>query len=413
MHSNPQEKLTSWLWRFAGIFFFLYVFTLTFEYYLIEWWFEIIAVPFRWLAEQTGMLFFDVNLLGADEFYSDSLLVFVHVFNLLLIAFIGATACSILSSSATLSLTKLFPFTLTLLRYFVALNLLVYGFSKLYKWQFMMPEPNILYTKVGDMHRDILYWTSMGTSRSYSIFMGLVEIIPAILLLFRRTTLIGAFAAVLVMANVVAVNFGFDITVKLHSTMLLIMSLVILIPGRQRIVALFTGKAVEEFKYPALTIAPNSKWISPAIKVAAVVLLIAESHYPYSKTGTYNDDVSERPAMHGAYETARVRMTTPGDTIDQYVFDPITRIYFHRRGYVIFENADGMMFDYPMQIDSANRIVKYGSNYEHAFTWIDMPNKTLMFYGYVEQNNIEYIVRILDWEKMPLMEEEFTLIDEN
>jgi uncharacterized membrane protein YphA (DoxX/SURF4 family) len=411
MPSNSQEILTSWLWRFAGIFFFFYITTLTFEYYLIEWWFNIIAVPFRWMAEQSGMFFFGVNLLGADEFYSDSLLVFVHVFDLALIAFVIATFWTIFSDRKFTD-TKFHPLLFTLLRYFVALNLLVYGFSKLYKWQFMLPEPNILYTKVGDMHRDILYWTSMGSSRSYTMFMGVIEIVPAILLLFRRTTLIGAFVAALVMTNVVAVNFGFDITVKLHSIMLLIMSLVILIPGRKRIVALFTGKAVEEWKYPAITLSTNRKWILPVLKVAAIAFLIAESHYPYTKTGTYNDDVSERPPMHGVYEVISANATFNGSITGGPVPNSISRIYIHRRGYVIFENADGRMFDYPMSIDTVKHIVSYGERREHLFTWIDLRKDTLNFYGYLEQNNIQYKVKKLDWEKLPLMREEFTLIDE-
>ncbi len=414
MPSIPQEKLKSWLWRFASVFFFLYVFTLTFDYYLIEFWFDVVTVPFKWLAEQTGMLFFGVNLLGADKFYSDSLLVCVHVFNLAMIAMITASVWTILSPSPDsyrdpLSLTKFHPITLTLLRYFVALNLFVYGFSKLYKWQFMLPEPNILYTRVGEMHRDILYWTSMGTSRSYSMFMGLIEIVPAILLLFRRTTLIGAFITVLVMTNVVAVNFGFDITVKLHSMMLLIMSLVILIPGRKRIVALFTGKATEEWKYPAMVIAPSKKWISPVLKVAAIALLLAESHYPYTETGTFNDDVSERPPMCGAYDVQIVNSAFPDTTISTAHNLP-SRIFIHRRGYVIFEYYSGEMVDYPMSIDTTSKTIRYD---DMKFTWREINGDTLEFLGVFDHMYGRLNVVRLHTEELPLMENEFTLIDED
>lgn len=375
------------------------------------------------------MLFFGVNLLGADEFYSDSLLVFVHVFNLALIAFIGATIWTILSKPSTepvpsgvegLSLTKFtdtkfYPILLTLLRYFVALNLLVYGFSKLYKWQFMLPEPNILYTKVGDMHRDILYWTSMGSSRSYTMFMGVIEIVPAILLLFRRTTLIGAFVAALVMTNVVAVNFGFDITVKLHSMMLLIMALVILIPGGKRIVALFTGKTVEEFKYPALTIAPNRKWISPVLKIAAIALLIAESHYPYTKTGTYNDDVSERPPMCGAYEVTQ-NWRSPLTEMDSVIIPArsIHHIFIHRRGYMILEYSGNVMEDYPLTIDTVeHKFILTSDAGTDEISWRPLGDSIYEFAGTLNAESFYVLVKKLDWEKMPLMQNEFTLIDED
>ena len=60
--------------------------------------------------------------------------------------------------------------------------------------------------------------------------MGFAEIIPGLLLLFRRTVVLGALLAIAVITHIVLVNFSFDIPVKLFSSHLLVFSLVILSP---------------------------------------------------------------------------------------------------------------------------------------------------------------------------------------
>ena len=42
----------------------------------------------------------------------------------------------------------------------------------------------------------------MGTSRIYNIFMGIIEIIPAVLLLHKRTRFLGGLIAFVVLTNV-------------------------------------------------------------------------------------------------------------------------------------------------------------------------------------------------------------------
>lgn len=407
----------SFLWRWAFLFFTLYVVTLTFDYYLFAPVFDSISVPFRWLAEFTGELFFGVTLLGAGEFYSDSLIVFVHVFNLVLLSFLASLVWTFFSKQKFTE-TKLYPVLFTVLRYFLALHLLVYGFSKLYKWQFMLPEPNLLYTNVGDMHRDILYWTSMGTSRSYSVFMGVIEIVPAILLLFRRTTLVGALLSVMVLLNVVAVNFGFDITVKLHSMTLLLMSLVLLIPAWKGIVALLTGRAAEDWEYPALKIVSSKKWISPVVKVAVILLLVMEAHYPYTITQTFNDDAAERPPMHGAYEvfeTKCIRYDSTGKCLENTT-GLWQRFFINRRGYLIFETEDGELIDYALVIDTVNHVLIAdreiaGENDRLQLRYEKINDSTYAFTDPLDRKI--YTAHKVDLSKLPLLEEEFTWIDED
>jgi uncharacterized membrane protein YphA (DoxX/SURF4 family) len=395
--SWPKELL----WRFLCVYFFGYITTLSFDYYLLPNVTNWFGVPFQYAARFTGELFFGINLTGAHEFYSDSLLVYVHLFNVALIAAVAAIVWT-WKARRPFSETKLQPWFFVMLRYFVAFNLFVYGFSKLYKWQFMLPEPNILYNTVGNTPRDLLYWTSMGTSHSYSVFMGLIEIIPGILLLFRRTTLAGAIISVLVMMNVVAVNLGFDITVKLHSFTLLFMSLVILIPARKRLLSFFTGKETPAWDFPAVTWKPKWKWLLPAMKGLVVLLLLGEAHYPYTTVQNFNDDRAVRPEFHGAYQvTSHEKYCAVSDSVICNETIPpdtfrIEKIFVHRRGYIIFQYSDGTMEDQDISKvlierlnDSTLKFTRSGAIYFRSYT-----------------------AEAMNWKALPLLEEEFTWIDE-
>jgi hypothetical protein len=83
-----------------------------------------------------------------------------------------------------------------------------------------------------------LLWTFMGASAPYTIFGGLSELVPGLLLLFRRTAALGALLAIPVLANVVVLNLCYDVPVKLFSLHLLAMSVFLAAPELRRLVDL-------------------------------------------------------------------------------------------------------------------------------------------------------------------------------
>ena len=68
----------------------------------------------------------------------------------------------------------------------------------------------------------------------YQMFLGWGELIPAVLLLFRRTTLIGALIMFVVMLNVFLINIFFDVCVKLNSGLYTVLALYILLQETPR-----------------------------------------------------------------------------------------------------------------------------------------------------------------------------------
>src|ERR1700743_2562504 len=84
-----------------------------------------------------------------------------------------------------------YPKYLDWLRYLSALLLFLYGSSKVVTRQFHVP-PAMALQPVGSLTGYELSWFYYAHSRTYEIILGLIELAGAALLLFRKSTLLGA-----------------------------------------------------------------------------------------------------------------------------------------------------------------------------------------------------------------------------
>ncbi len=133
-----------------------------------------------------------------------------------------------------------------ILRYWLAAVMLSYGFAKVVEGQFGSPSHLGLDTRVGDKSPMGLLWTFMGYSRPYTIFAGLAEVSGALLLLSRRTATIGALILLAVLANVVMLDFCYDVPVKLYSSELLLAAIALALPDARRLIAAALGHATAD-----------------------------------------------------------------------------------------------------------------------------------------------------------------------
>jgi uncharacterized membrane protein YphA (DoxX/SURF4 family) len=117
-----------------------------------------------------------------------------------------------------------------IMRYTVAFALLGYGSSKLFLLQFPSPSAGRLLQSYGESSPAGLLWTFMGVSPVYAFIAGAAETIGAVLLLFRCTTVLGAFILAVVLVNVVQLNFCYDIPIKINSVHYLGMCIFLLLP---------------------------------------------------------------------------------------------------------------------------------------------------------------------------------------
>ncbi len=188
----------------------LFIVTLPFHYQVFPDPGSFMRSFFEAMVKWSGTHIFGAGPSFSATIASDSVGMYIHVFNCLVIAFVFAFLYATFNKR-DVQYPKINYWFQVFISYYLALQLLKYGFDKVFKAQFYLPEPNTLFTPLANLTPDILYWSAMGTSRFYSVFMGLLEIIPAILLLFKPTRVIGAMIASLVLLNVVMINFGFAI----------------------------------------------------------------------------------------------------------------------------------------------------------------------------------------------------------
>jgi hypothetical protein len=135
---------------------------------------------------------------------------------------------------------------IVLLRYYVACMMFIYGVSKVWIGQFPPLTLARADQTIGEMSPMGMLWTFMGSSPTYTFVTGFVEVLGGVLLLWRRTQVIGAIVVVIAMTQVVLLNFTYDVPVKLFSLQLLAMAIAIALPAARRMMAVALGYAAPE-----------------------------------------------------------------------------------------------------------------------------------------------------------------------
>lgn len=156
----------------------------------------------------------------------------------------------------------------SLLRYAIALCMLVYGMAKVTFDGNQFPENSTfqLDKTWGDSSPMNVLWAFMGASRPYTIFGGLGELLATLLIIWRRTALVGAAVSFGVMLNVMMMNYCFDVPVKIFSTHLVIMSLLVMLPDLPRFVSVFV------LNRPTLSVDLHGIWQGQAANITRLVL---------------------------------------------------------------------------------------------------------------------------------------------
>lgn len=361
------------------------------------------APLFETLARWTGDHLLHIRRPYVAALLSDATGLYIHLLHLALLSGLLSLCWTAVDRKAGREARyhRLFH---TACRYYLAVQLLSYGLNKVFKWQFFLPEPNTLYTTVGQLPRDLLYWTAMGSSWSYSVFAGGLEVVAGLLLFFRRTTLLGALLSTGVMANVVMINFSYDISVKVYSLFLLLLSLVLVSAGRRRLYPLIGRPWVPQGK-PA----PRSgRWYG-LVKLLTVAYIVADATFVYFREWNFNDDTARRPFLHGAYEVEA--FTRNGALLPPLLTDSFRwrRLFVHRRGYLIIQSMQETMTDYPLAYDTVRHQL-HAEGPDGTAAVLDYrltADSGLYLSGYWQGDSIGATLRKVKLQELPLLQPGF------
>ena len=167
----------------------------------------------------------------------------------------------------------------TFIVYYLAWLFLVYGFSKLFGVQFPVPHKGVLSMTFGAMDLDLLFWSVVGMSKTFTIAIGIAEIAISILLLYKPTRNLGMFLFVIAMGQIVLINIGFDISVKVFSILLLVAALYLTWGQMIQVVRLLlTNKPAQIAKIDTLTMSPIYQ---RPLKLFVILSFVVSAVFPY------------------------------------------------------------------------------------------------------------------------------------
>lgn len=166
-----------------------------------------------------------------------------------------------------------------IVRYRAAIGIIGFGFTKLLPVQMPYPSLGVLNTSFGDLTAQKVFWLSVGIVPWYQIFTGVVEVLAGGLLLFRRTTTIGAILLFGALGDIVYVNFAYDGGVHVYSSYFVLLAAFLLVHDIPQIYNLFIREryTVPFNYYPVLP-----KWVQYSritLKAATILVFLVWLFY--------------------------------------------------------------------------------------------------------------------------------------
>ena len=249
-------------------------------------------------------------------------------------------------------------------RYYVAYQMIVYGCMKVIKVQFAHPSPETMLHTYGESSPMHLLWTFMGASTGYTMFAGAGELLGGLLLCTRRTTLLGALVTFAVMLQVAALNYCYDVPVKLFSTHLVLMSVFLMAPDLPWLTrVLVLGKQAVPRPVVPLTRSRWLNWTLVVLRTVFVLAFVGVTLYGAYKQSKQFGDMAPKPPLYGLWEVDE--FSVDGKELPPLTTDAVRwqRVVFTKGGFRggpmfgIWNMKNKPVMYYPVQVDEEKKTV--------------------------------------------------------
>ena len=177
-----------------------------------------------------------------------------------------------------------------IIRYWLALSIASYGFAKILKTQFQTADFTLDST-LSSVDGMGLTWYYFGYSYPLAVIIALFQIGGSFLLLYRRTTLLGAMIVLPVMVNIVLINLFYKISIgALFNSVVFLLALVFLILLHIKQLKSIFWELADHL--PVIPLGRN--WIKHSLRILVIVtafvslkVLIAIHPYDHTLKGTW------------------------------------------------------------------------------------------------------------------------------
>jgi hypothetical protein len=417
-HWSPLTRIT---FRFCFVYFGLYSLATQIAGSLIV----IPYVSFRgigllwpmreitlWAGEHifriTQPLVYDGNSRDTNFYWVQALL-------LLIVAIIATVIWSALDGRRA-SYATLHKWFHLFIRLGLASQMFEYGMTKLIPVQFPSPSLNTLVTPVGNLSLQGLLWTSIGASTAYEVFTGCAELLGGILLLFPRTTMLGAMICLADMTQVFALNMAYDIGVKQVSLHLILLSLLLLAPEFPRLLNFFfLNRPVPPSLQPELFRTRRANRIALAVQIVFGVYLLAVQAdvnwvYWYAEGGG-----SAKSPLYGIWDVEELSLDGEARPVALNDYDRRwRRVIFDAPDRMVFQRTDDSFARYGVAIDVDRKTLALAKgnsrNWKAGFAFQRPAQDQLILNGEMDGYKIRMHLRHVDFDTFRVLNSGFRWI---
>jgi hypothetical protein len=195
-----------------------------------------------------------------------------------------------------------------ILRYRLAAAVIAYGLIKLFPLQMPYPSLSNLHTNYGDFQAWKIYFHTIGITQNYERFLGAVEILAGILLLFRKTVTFGSAIILGFTGNVLAANIAYDAGEQVYSAYLVIIALFLFAYDAPR---LYNLLALQRYtiasKFQPVFSANGLKRLRAGLQIAFVLFIVLLGFATYGNYARYPYKLPSSPGIKGTYGFYNVR----------------------------------------------------------------------------------------------------------
>lgn len=123
-------------------------------------------------------------------------------------------------------------------------------------------------------------WTFIGASKEFQIFLGISETIVAILLLFRKTSVLGLLIAFAITINICVMNFAYEVPARVLACLVMLMIVFLLVPYIKILYTFFLqGKPAQiKIYHDRTSNKKRYKGFSKLLPVVIMVLLVTDTY---------------------------------------------------------------------------------------------------------------------------------------
>jgi uncharacterized membrane protein YphA (DoxX/SURF4 family) len=303
------------------------------------------------------------------------------------------------------------------LRFALATELILYGMDKVIPLQMPFPQLTRLLEPFHDFSPMGVLWYSIGASPSYEMFAGSAEVLGGLLLIFPRTTTLGALVALADMTQVFMLNMTYDVPVKLFSFHLLLMAVFLLAPEFERLADFFfRNRTAGPSRQGELFRTRRANRIALAAQIFLGLWVIGNNLY--SGWGAWHTYGGGRPksALYGIWDVSEL-------SIDGQVRSPLVTDYdrWHRAVFdfpdrVAFQRMDDTFARYGATINSNDKTIALtkdsDKNWKANFAFQRVGENELILEGDMDSHKVHMHLQLVDLKKFLLVSRGFHWIQE-